>query len=372
MKISHSLAITLYLFFVAPCLCADEVKIPERTVVPIKLIQTLKGDEITVGQSVDFEVSRNIILDNFVVIKRGAPAYGNITSSEEAGYVSQGGKIGFSIDYCKAIDGSKVYLKSILQKEAESHMGANIAASIIVCPLILLARGEEAEIPAGTEFKAYVENEVLVNVEPSEMLTDLQIEQMEVAAIPKEVEKAIIPEGKLRDTPKDLGDYDVKRMIEKYNFFEKDLNESGDFPNDLVDNGDGTITDRATGLMWQKGGSSSSLYYYQAKKHVSRLNRENFSGYSNWRIPTLEELWSLLEPEANERGQHISSVFTHEQSKCWSVDPFLADYRTPYGTINQSVDFRRGQINAAMAEIDTSWSGADPERCFMRAVRTMK
>lgn len=172
-------AIILSILSITPCLFADEIKISERTVVPVKLIQHLKGDAITVGQSVDFEVSRDIIIDNFIVIKRGAPAYGNVTGAEKAGYVSKGGKIGLSIDYCKAIDGKKVYLKSILQKEGESHVGGNIAASIIVCPLFLLAKGEQAELPVGMEFRSYVENDVYVEVDPSAKLTHTQIEQIE-------------------------------------------------------------------------------------------------------------------------------------------------------------------------------------------------
>ena len=156
-----------------------KIKISERTVIPVKLIQHLKGGQVIVGQSVDFEVARDIIIDEFIVIKRGAPAYGNITSSEKAGYVSSGGKIGLNIDYCKAIDGSRVYLKAILQKEEESHLGANIAASVLLCPFILAAKGEEAELPIGTEFKAYVENDALVKVLASEKLTGKEIEQIQ-------------------------------------------------------------------------------------------------------------------------------------------------------------------------------------------------
>ncbi|MBW1614471.1 MAG: hypothetical protein JRJ57_10985 [Deltaproteobacteria bacterium] len=158
---------------------ADKVKIPERTVIPVKLIQHLKGGEVIPGQSVDFEVARNIIIDGFVVIKRGSPAYGTITTSQKAGYVSQGGKIGINIDYCKAVDGTRVYLKSILQKEEESHLGANIAASVILCPFILAAKGEEAELPVGTEFRSYTENDVFVTVLASEKLTNKEIREIQ-------------------------------------------------------------------------------------------------------------------------------------------------------------------------------------------------
>ena len=119
------------------------------------------------------------IIDGFVVIKRGSPAYGTITTSQKAGYVSQGGKIGINIDYCKAVDGTRVYLKSILQKEEESHLGANIAASVILCPFILAAKGEEAELPVGTEFRSYTENDVFVTVLASEKLTNKEIREIQ-------------------------------------------------------------------------------------------------------------------------------------------------------------------------------------------------
>ena len=195
-------------------------------------------------------------------------------------------------------------------------------------------------------------------------------EKKRLASLPKEVAKPLISTGKLRDTPKDLGDYEVKRMIEKYNFFEKDLNESGDFPNDLVDNGDGTITDRATGLMWEKGGSPSLLRYRDAQKYVPRLNRENFSGCTNWRIPTVAELASLLERTVNERGLHINSLFSHKQSLCWSSDPRPGDWRVTYGALNHTVDFRKGGVDGAY--VMAVYSSFATNRCFIRAVRTIK
>ena len=64
-------------------------------------------------------------------------------------------------------------------KEEESHVGANVAASVLLCPLILAVKGEEAELPIGTEFKAYVENDVLVKALASEKLTGKEIEEIQ-------------------------------------------------------------------------------------------------------------------------------------------------------------------------------------------------
>lgn len=186
MKKFMILLLIVSFFFIAPFTYGGEttekalkIKIPERTVIPVRLIQHLKGGDSMVGQSVDFEVATDIIIDNFVVIKYKAPAYATVTAAEKAGYVSQGGKIGLSMDYAKAVDGSKVYLKSILGEQAEDHMGANIAASIIICPLILAVKGDEAEIPPGREFKAYVQNDVDIEVLASAKMSDSEMQLIE-------------------------------------------------------------------------------------------------------------------------------------------------------------------------------------------------
>jgi hypothetical protein len=205
---------------------------------------------------------------------------------------------------------------------------------------------------------------------PREVKGMTSSEEQQVASLPKDVERPIVRELKLRDTPKEIGQNDLNRMIEEYNFYEKDLNGSGDFPNDLVDNGDGTITDRATGLMWEKGGSSSLLRFRKAKIYVSRLNEDTFAGYNDWRIPTLEELCSLLEKKVNERGQHISSLFKDKQSKCLSED-FVSSRYTKYCGIHGIVNFTKGKIDETATEnIDVSY--CHPVFFHIRAVRAIK
>jgi hypothetical protein len=199
----------------------------------------------------------------------------------------------------------------------------------------------------------------------------LAAEKKRLASIPKAVKDAQVYKVKLRDIPKELSGSHVKNIINKHHFFVKDLNEKGDFPNNFVDNGDETVTDRATGLMWEKGGSSSLLRYWKAEKYVSRLNREKFLGYNDWRIPTLEELCSLLEREKNERGQHISPLFKDKQSKCLSADRFWGTDSSAFCGVYNIVNFTKGKID----EIATEHLGQDV--CysiyfFIKAVRSIK
>jgi hypothetical protein len=65
--------------------------------------------------------------------------------------------------------------------------------------------------------------------------------------------------------------------------------------NDFVDNGDGTITDNATGLTWSQDDSGSSMDWGDALAWVEQKNAENYLGYSDWRLPNAKELQSLVD-----------------------------------------------------------------------------
>jgi hypothetical protein len=124
----------------------------------------------------------------------------------------------------------------------------------------------------------------------------------------------------LRKEPKKmLSENTVRAMLKKHGFYEREWNPNGLFDNDFVDNGDGTVTDRATGLMWQKDGSSKPLTFKRAKYYISSLNDKRFMGYSDWRMPTVEELASLIRGNVR-RGLHINPLFSKKQSRCWSSD----------------------------------------------------
>ena len=80
------------------------------------------------------------------------------------------------------------------------------------------------------------------------------------------------------------------------------------------------IVDRATGLMWQQSGSEKKLTYEDAQTYVERLKAEKFAGYDDWRLPTVEELLSLVESERQSNDLRINPVFDKRQSWCWSID----------------------------------------------------
>ena len=80
------------------------------------------------------------------------------------------------------------------------------------------------------------------------------------------------------------------------------------------DNGNGTITDNLTGLMWTKNAnlSGSTVSWYQAIYYCNNLTQ---GGYSDWRLPNVNELESLInDDEANSATWLNNLGFTNVQS----------------------------------------------------------
>ncbi|MCP4106796.1 MAG: DUF1566 domain-containing protein [Desulfobacteraceae bacterium] len=78
-----------------------------------------------------------------------------------------------------------------------------------------------------------------------------------------------------------------------------------------------------TGLVWEKGGSPDYMSSKYVQSYIQELNREKFAGFDDWRLPTLEELASLLESEKVD-GLFIDPLFDRNQ-ECWTADKTTSD-----------------------------------------------
>jgi hypothetical protein len=75
-------------------------------------------------------------------------------------------------------------------------------------------------------------------------------------------------------------------------FYGQDAQYSDSPQPDYQDNGDGTVTDLNTGLMWQKDPGSFKKTYDEALEDVESLD---LAGYTDWRMPSIKELYSLID-----------------------------------------------------------------------------
>lgn len=82
---------------------------------------------------------------------------------------------------------------------------------------------------------------------------------------------------------------------------------------------DGLIEDKTTGLVWQQSGSNFPVQWKDAQIYIDDLNRKRAGGYADWRLPTMDELLSLLSPLTLEQFCEKNEFFTI-QKWLWSAD----------------------------------------------------
>lgn len=166
-------------------------------------------------------------------------------------------------------------------------------------------------------------------------------------------ENSTIVRAKFRDKPeKGLSPETVQIMLKDKGLFDsrKDSSSPGFSHEFEVQNGGMIVYDHASGLMWQQSGSQGDMNYEKAKDSISKLNQEQFVGYNDWRLPTLEEAMSLMEPAIKNGGLYIDPVFDPCQVRIWTsdfrkdsmvwvvrFDSGYCDYAYNDGNINYSV-----------------------------------
>jgi len=116
--------------------------------------------------------------------------------------------------------------------------------------------------------------------------------------------------------------------------FGQDGNYSGSEMS-YLDNGNGTVTDLATGLMWQQDPGEKMTY----AGAVAALERFDLAGYDDWRLPTIKELYSLIDFD----GTDPSNCQTAESC---DATPFINTYY---------FDFEYGDTGAGERVIDSQY-----------------
>ena len=123
----------------------------------------------------------------------------------------------------------------------------------------------------------------------------------------------------------------------------------------FTDQGNGTVTDNLTGLMWEvkaaDGGLRDLTKTYtnlgdnspaDASTFVTAVNASNLCGFNDWRLPTPDELQSIVDYSVPYLGPTVdASWFPNTQgSVFWSSLPYAVN-----PTLAWHVDFRNGVVS---------------------------
>lgn len=126
----------------------------------------------------------------------------------------------------------------------------------------------------------------------------------------------------------------------------------------FIDNGDGTVVDMATGLMWVKdpvaAGLGSPMYWYDA---INACENLSYAGHDDWRLPNIFELMSMVDHS--------------RYDPAWDTNFFVypPDTWTPFWSSTNCAPWPDGAW--CMYPYDgykTTW-GIPWDMCFVRPVR---
>jgi len=228
-------------------------------------------------------------------------------------------------------------IESRIRKLLDDLTDEKISVAIYLNSVRLLRKpagtGKTTPVPK-SEPKVETKEPIIPKTEPPQISkTKETIKKPKPKVIkPKKVPKTAVV---LRKTPATLSKEQVKAMLKKYDFYcdkpgllftaWSNLQGKGiihDYEKQTL-HGDKVVIDKTTGLMWQQSGSDDYITYAKARKYIDKLNTNSFAGFTDWRLPTLEEAMSLMAPK--QHGElYIDPIFDRKQSWIWTSDKYSA------------------------------------------------
>lgn len=137
----------------------------------------------------------------------------------------------------------------------------------------------------------------------------------------------------------------------------QDANYIVDSKLEFKDNGDGTVTDSNTGLMWQQTPPMEGMTWAEAKEYCENLE---FGGYSDWRLPTAKELFSIS--DFNEGWPYLDTTFFKlATGRVTKDEQFWADHKYVGETVEGRNDAAFG-VNHVTGHIKAYPAGSNMRR----------
>lgn len=153
------------LCLVAPAMDARTVVIPDGTEVRIILKERLSSATAELDQKVRFEVAEDVIVGNVTVIHAGAQAWGHVIERRKRGKFGKNGKLNFTVDFVKAVDGRNIRLSGTKRREGDNEYAkAGVIAYLTSGVGGLFVKGKDVEVDAGTEWTIYVDGDRRINL----------------------------------------------------------------------------------------------------------------------------------------------------------------------------------------------------------------
>jgi hypothetical protein len=191
---SYAVNIRVKTLILTAATCAasfGQIVLPSGTKITCRLDQTISSATAEEGQAVQLSVSDNVRVNGVVVIPQGAAVVGSVVLAQGKRSMGRTGKLDFSIDKVRAVDGEQIPLRYTMQKKEGGSKGVStgvMTAGVAVvfwpaAPFILLRKGKDVTINRGMTFEVFTDQDhVLQNTQLSAVMPPGPTPQLQYAA----------------------------------------------------------------------------------------------------------------------------------------------------------------------------------------------
>ena len=147
------------------------MKLDDATPVLLRTKEALSSASAKVGDRVPFRVTEDLKVGDLIVIHRGAEAWGVVTAVQPKRHKGRAGSLDVAIQSVQLLNGDTAALRAEQHSKGtgkSGQMGQDMALlatetmglGLPLVPLLLLEKGKDALLPAGTKFTAYLNADV--------------------------------------------------------------------------------------------------------------------------------------------------------------------------------------------------------------------
>ena len=151
------------------------VNVPDGTEVEIQLQATASGEELKVGDIVDFTVVRSVQVNGWTIFEKDASARARVTTAKRAGHWGKAGKLEWAMQDIMSADGARIPARFTQRHIGDSKGGtvavAAVATTVFLGPVGLfwgLKKGKPAIIPAGNRYSVFVHGDAKIKGKAAE------------------------------------------------------------------------------------------------------------------------------------------------------------------------------------------------------------
>ena len=159
------ISISMLMLIMAIAMMAQkQVTIKGGTIVPLESTATVKAADVNVGQTVDFKVSRDVVVDGVVAIPRGTIAKGTVYEAKRSTAFGTKGRLGIKARSLTLPSGENIsFASSDIYIQGQNRTALSV---VIFCfTLLPFPCGSKAVMPLGYEFDATVASDTTITIE---------------------------------------------------------------------------------------------------------------------------------------------------------------------------------------------------------------